>query len=62
MNGKKNIKEDGGGTYYILKNGQVFEKVGVNHSTVEGFFQKNLNQIFLEQKKATPIGLLEYQL
>ena len=34
---KKNIN-DGGGIYYILKNGQVFDKVGVNHSTVQGFF------------------------
>ena len=34
---KKNIwhksnKEDGGGIYYILENGNVFDKVGVNFS------------------------------
>ncbi|RPG19144.1 MAG: oxygen-dependent coproporphyrinogen oxidase [Pelagibacteraceae bacterium TMED124] len=37
---KKNIK-DGGGTYYLLKRGKVFDKVGVNHSTVQGLFPKN---------------------
>ena len=36
---KKNVNE-GGGIYYILKNGQVFDKVGVNHSVVEGIFPK----------------------
>ena len=30
---KKNIKE-GGGTSYLLSNGMIFEKVGVNKSTV----------------------------
>ena len=29
------------GKYYILRNGQIFDKVGVNHSTVEGMFQQN---------------------
>ena len=38
---KKKDPKDGGGQYYILKNGQIFDKVGVNHSTVEGVFQKN---------------------
>ena len=38
---KKKDPKDGGGQYYILKNGQVFDKVGVNHSTVGGIFQKN---------------------
>ena len=38
---KKKDPKDGGGQYYILRNGQIFDKVGVNHSTVEGVFQKN---------------------
>ena len=36
---KKNIN-DGGGKYYLLQNGQIFDKVGVNHSTVQGLFPK----------------------
>ena len=40
---KKNKKE-GGGTSFLLTNGKVFEKVGVNKSTVNGTFQKNLDQ------------------
>ena len=38
---EKKDPKDGGGQYYILRNGQIFDKVGVNHSTVEGVFQKN---------------------
>ncbi len=38
---KKKDPRDGGGQYCILRNGQIFDKVGVNHSTVEGVFQKN---------------------
>ena len=38
---KKKDPKDGGGQYYILRNGQIFDKVGVNHSTVEGMFQQN---------------------
>ena len=37
---KQNI-EEGGGIYYILKNGQIFDQVGINHSTVQGTFPKN---------------------
>ena len=36
---KKNIKE-GGGTSFLLTNGKIFEKVGVNKSTVTGKFSK----------------------
>ncbi len=36
----KNNKDGGGGIYFLLKNGQVFDKVGVNHSTVQGNFPK----------------------
>ena len=37
---KKENFGEGGGTYYILKNGQLFEKIGINYSTVEGIFPK----------------------
>ena len=34
---KRNTKKDeGGGEYRILKNGKIFEKVGVNYSKVYG--------------------------
>ncbi len=38
---KKKEANNGGGVYYVLKNGEIFDKVGVNHSTVEGSFPKN---------------------
>ena len=37
---KKNLK-DGGGQYFILKNGQIFDQVGINFSKVQGTFPKN---------------------
>ncbi len=41
----------GGGTYKILKNGKIFDKVGVNKSTVSGTFSKKFRQnIFGAQK------------
>ena len=44
-NGKKNIKNDeGGGEFRILKNGKVFEKVGVNFSKVYGKFPKQFQK------------------
>ena len=36
---KKNTKE-GGGTSYLLTKGKIFDKVGVNKSTVSGVFPK----------------------
>tara|TARA_B100000963_G_scaffold341905_1_gene342158 strand:+ start:15702 stop:16526 length:825 start_codon:yes stop_codon:yes gene_type:complete len=36
----KKIKKQGGGVSYLLKEGKIFEKVGVNKSTVSGKFQK----------------------
>ena len=33
-------KDEGGGEYRIIKNGKVFEKVGVNFSKVYGKFPK----------------------
>ena len=42
---KKNKKKDeGGGEYRILKNGKVFEKVGVNFSEVYGKFSKEFSK------------------
>jgi len=37
---RKSNLADGGGTYYILKDGEIFDKVGINHSTVQGKFPK----------------------
>ena len=42
---KKNEK-DGGGTSFILSGGKIFDKVGVNKSTVKGVFEKNSGQKF----------------
>ena len=36
----KNNKNDGGGTSYLLSKGKIFDKVGVNKSTVSGIFPK----------------------
>ena len=47
---KKNTK-DGGGTYYLLKNGNLFDKVGINHSTVQGLFPKTFKSNIPGTKK-----------
>tara|TARA_A100001011_G_scaffold379488_1_gene445565 strand:- start:2222 stop:3049 length:828 start_codon:yes stop_codon:yes gene_type:complete len=42
---KKNKKKDeGGGEYRILKNGKIFDKVGVNYSKVYGKFPKQFQK------------------
>ena len=42
---KRNTKKDeGGGEYRILKNGKIFEKVGVNFSRVYGKFPKKFQK------------------
>ena len=42
---KRNTKKDeGGGEYKILKNGKIFEKVGVNFSKVYGKFPKKFQK------------------
>ena len=41
----------GGGTFKILKNGKVFDKVGVNKSTVKGTFSKKFRQNILGAEK-----------
>ena len=37
-------KDEGGGEYKILKNGKIFEKVGVNFSEVYGKFSKEMRK------------------
>jgi coproporphyrinogen III oxidase len=37
---KKDNKKEGGGNSYCLSGGQIFDKVGVNQSTVSGQFEK----------------------
>ena len=37
---KKENQNEGGGNSFILQNGEVFDKVGVNQSTVSGKFKK----------------------
>ena len=41
---KNKKKDEGGGEYRILKNGKVFDKVGVNFSKVYGNFPKELKK------------------
>ena len=41
---KSNKKNEGGGEYRILKNGKIFEKVGVNFSKVNGKFPKQFQK------------------
>ena len=38
------IKDEGGGEYKILKDGKIFDKVGVNYSKVYGKFPKKFQQ------------------
>ena len=47
---KEKIKE-GGGTSFLLINGSVFERVGVNHSTVSGKFKKSFRSNVLGAEK-----------
>ena len=48
---KKKKKREGGGTSMLLKNGRIFEKVGVNKSTVSGIFPKQFRSKILGAKK-----------
>ena len=47
---KKN-KDEGGGTSFLLSNGNIFEKVGVNKSTVSGKFLKKFRHQILGANK-----------
>ncbi len=44
-------KKGGGGTSFLLSNGSIFEKVGVNKSTVTGTFQKEFRSKILGANK-----------
>ncbi len=46
-NWNKKIKKEGGGTSFLLSNGSVFEKVGVNKSSVSGKFKKEFRSKIL---------------
>jgi coproporphyrinogen III oxidase len=48
---KKNNKKEGGGTSYLLSGGEIFDKVGVNQSTVSGQFEKAFRSKILGAKK-----------
>jgi len=41
---RNQIKDEGGGEFRILKNGKIFEKVGVNFSEVYGKFSKEMGK------------------
>ena len=41
---KNNLKDEGGGEFRILKDGKIFEKVGVNYSEVYGKFSKEMKK------------------
>ena len=38
---RNKTKDEGGGEFRILKNGKIFDKVGVNFSEVHGKFSRN---------------------
>ena len=48
---KKDNKKEGGGTSYLLSGGELFDKVGVNQSTVSGQFEKTFRSKILGAKK-----------
>jgi coproporphyrinogen III oxidase len=48
---KKEKKHEGGGTSYLLSGGKIFDKVGVNKSTVSGVFPKIFRSKILGAKK-----------
>jgi coproporphyrinogen III oxidase len=47
---KKN-KGEGGGVSYLMTNGQVFDKVGINFSEVSGYFKKEFKNKILGASK-----------
>ena len=48
---KKEKEKDGGGTSYLLSGGKIFDKVGVNKSTVSGNFPKQFRSKILGAEK-----------
>ena len=59
---KKLKKDEGGGEYRILKNGKIFDKVGVNFSKVYGKFPKQFQKNIPGAKKIQIFGHQEFQL
>ena len=47
----KNNKKEGGGTSYLLSDGELFDKVGINQSTVTGQFKKVFKSKILGAEK-----------
>ncbi len=47
----KKRKKEGGGTSYLLSGGKIFDKVGVNKSTVSGIFPKQFRSKILGAEK-----------
>ena len=47
---KNNVRE-GGGTSYLMTGGKIFDKVGVNKSTVSGTFPKKFRSKILGAEK-----------
>ena len=47
----KNKKNEGGGTSFLLSNGKIFDKVGVNKSTVSGIFPQQFRSKILGAEK-----------
>ena len=50
-NWNKNKNNEGGGTAYLLTKGKIFDKVGVNKSTVSGIFPKTFRSKILGAEK-----------
>ena len=48
---KSENKNEGGGTYIIMKNGAVFDSLGINFSEVSGKFQKKFKSQVLGAEK-----------
>jgi coproporphyrinogen III oxidase len=48
---KKHNKKEGGGTSYLLSGGEIFDKVGINQSTVSGQFEKKFRSKILGAEK-----------
>ena len=48
---KKEKSKEGGGTSYLLLGGKIFDKVGVNKSTVSGIFPKQFRSKILGAEK-----------
>ena len=58
---KSKMKNEGGGSYAIIKNGLVFDSVGVNFSEVSGKFHKKFrSQILGAKKKSELLGFRNF--